>query len=59
MQRSRTKPVTKTAPAGRPALRKRDVSPSPGRHAHYAPRLIGYAILAVAALLVAIGVATA
>jgi hypothetical protein len=32
---------------------------SAGKHAHYAPRLIGYAILAAAVLFIAIGIATA
>jgi copper(I)-binding protein len=41
------------------AQRNRNLHSLAGKHAHYAPRLIGYAILAAALLLVAIGVATA
>jgi copper(I)-binding protein len=48
MQPSRTNPV-----------RRRDLQPAAGKHAHYAPRLIGYGILLIALLLIAVGYATA
>ena len=48
MQRSRTT-----------SARKRGPQLVAGKHAHFAPRLIGYAILAIALLLIAIGVASA
>jgi len=33
--------------------------PQPGRHAHYAPRIIGFGILIAAVLFIAIGLVTA
>lgn len=41
------------------SMKKRGPQPVAVRHAHFAPRLIGYAILAIALLLIAIGVASA
>jgi hypothetical protein len=49
-------------PRSRPSSIRRRPSPPPpppGKHAHVAPRLIGFSILALAALLVMVGVATA
>jgi hypothetical protein len=39
--------------------RRRQGSPPAGEYAHYAPRLIGYGLLALAVLLIGIGIATA
>jgi hypothetical protein len=45
---------SRNAPYKRPSRPRRKETP-PGKHAHTAPRLIGYGILALAALLIAIG----
>jgi hypothetical protein len=45
----------KTASHKRPSPSRRSAQLPPGKHAQRAPRLIGYGILALAALLIAIG----